>query len=250
MSIPMYPVSREYRKGNWTIEETLTLITAKKLNETTAKSSKLRWNWIEEYCWAHGCYRSQNQCNDKWDNLLRDYKKVRRYQQSITSESSYWTLERHQRKLLNLPSNMSPEVCGYKFCFLILKNTMHDNDDINTIHLTRCTKRLMKLFKGDTTSVIVLQPWRWRKHHRRRRRRCHQVFLKCFIIFIEIVSFSQEYDMCQLQTEHFFFVLELFWSNLQALKKTLSLSVWRIYYFSIICIFHFSPLTLSFHFTS
>ncbi|GAB4829436.1 hypothetical protein Ancab_019107 [Ancistrocladus abbreviatus] len=30
-----------------------------------------------ELRWKKGCFRSQNQCNDKWDNLMRHYKKVR-----------------------------------------------------------------------------------------------------------------------------------------------------------------------------
>ncbi|XWS69416.1 hypothetical protein CRYUN_Cryun04dG0177300 [Craigia yunnanensis] len=115
--------NREYGKGNWTIQETLTLITAKRLdNERRTKPStsspskpgELRWKWVENYCWDHGCFRSQNQCNDKWDNLLRDYKKVRHYQSSQSQSSdhfpSYWSMEKHQRKLHNLPTNMSPEV--------------------------------------------------------------------------------------------------------------------------------------------
>ncbi|OAY25415.1 trihelix transcription factor ASR3 [Manihot esculenta] len=118
----LLPANREYRKGNWTIQETLTLITAKKLDDerrskpsipSTSKPGELRWKWVENYCWAHGCFRSQNQCNDKWDNLLRDYKKVREYQsRSNASDSSpsYWTMDRQQRKFYNLPSNMSPDV--------------------------------------------------------------------------------------------------------------------------------------------
>ncbi|XWS64006.1 hypothetical protein CRYUN_Cryun06bG0149800 [Craigia yunnanensis] len=115
--------NREYCKGNWTIQETLTLITAKRLDDerrtkpstsSPSKPGELRWKWVENYCWDHGCFRSQNQCNDKWDNLLRDYKKVRQYKSSHTQSSdqfpSYWSMERHQRKLHNLPTNMSPEV--------------------------------------------------------------------------------------------------------------------------------------------
>ena len=115
--------NREYRKGNWTIQETLTLITAKRLDDerrtkpstsSPSKPGELRWKWVENYCWDHGCFRSQNQCNDKWDNLLRDYKKVRQYQSSQSQSSdhvpSYWSMERHERKLNNLPTNMSPEV--------------------------------------------------------------------------------------------------------------------------------------------
>ncbi|KAK7279587.1 hypothetical protein RJT34_24640 [Clitoria ternatea] len=132
-------LAREYRKGNWTIQETLILITAKKLDDerrlktssapqdpsrpacssSSRSSGELRWKWVENYCWNHGCLRSQNQCNDKWDNLLRDYKKVRDYesksqqqQQSHNNNNnnkefpSYWSLNKQQRKEQNLPSNM------------------------------------------------------------------------------------------------------------------------------------------------
>ncbi|KAI3922775.1 hypothetical protein MKW98_006906 [Papaver atlanticum] len=169
---------REYRKGNWTLHETLVLITAKKMDDerrTTTKSSstttktppllvgptnkssssssgcrsaELRWKWVENYCWKNGCMRSQNQCNDKWDNLLRDYKKVREYESrssfstttTTTSDSnvhnhqvqqqqqhdhhrdgssssskdliipSYWQMEKHERKERNLPTNLLFEV--------------------------------------------------------------------------------------------------------------------------------------------
>lgn len=138
-TIPITPSSssslvREYRKGNWTIQETLILITAKKLDDerrhkTTTQdptrpggacgrtSGELRWKWVENYCWSQGCLRSQNQCNDKWDNLLRDYKKVRDYESKSKSSSdgskdfpSYWSIDKHQRKERNLPSNMMLEV--------------------------------------------------------------------------------------------------------------------------------------------
>ncbi|WCJ33738.1 hydroxyproline-rich glycoprotein family protein [Euphorbia peplus] len=125
---------REYRKGNWTLQETLTIITAKKLDDerrskpilsssSASKPGELRWKWVENYCWNHGCFRSQNQCNDKWDNLLRDYKKIREYQSRSdhhhgsgggqSSENkfpSYWSMDRQQRKYYNLPSNMLPQI--------------------------------------------------------------------------------------------------------------------------------------------
>nr|GEV18353.1 trihelix transcription factor ASR3-like [Tanacetum cinerariifolium] len=112
---------RDYRKGNWTLEETLILITAKKLDDerrigsTTANNrgvtgGELRWKWVENYCWSNGCLRSQNQCNDKWDNLLRDYKKVREYElrahNSNNNLPSYWSMDKTQRKDRILPSNM------------------------------------------------------------------------------------------------------------------------------------------------
>ncbi|KAA3489197.1 trihelix transcription factor ASR3-like isoform X1 [Gossypium australe] len=119
-------VTREYRKGNWTVNETLVLIEAKKMDderrmkrsgdiEGRGKPTELRWKWVEDYCWRKGCLRSQNQCNDKWDNLMRDYKKVREYQRRIPERgegthsnegSSYWEMEKNERKVKNLPSNM------------------------------------------------------------------------------------------------------------------------------------------------
>ena len=141
---PPSPASapRDYRKGNWTLHETLILITAKRLDDDrragavgtahghgspTTPRSEQRWKWVENYCWNHGCLRSQNQCNDKWDNLLRDYKKVRDYESRTAAAvagtaaapgggggagavPSYWSMERHERKDRNLPTNLAPEV--------------------------------------------------------------------------------------------------------------------------------------------
>ncbi|KAF5190425.1 Homeodomain-like superfamily protein [Thalictrum thalictroides] len=128
---------REYRKGNWTTQETMILIKAKKMDEerrmkrtsgsvdNEGRSSsaaggarfptELRWKWVEDYCWSNGCLRSQNQCNDKWDNLMRDYKKVREYESRLAERGdgdigSYWKLERHERKDRNLPTNVLPQI--------------------------------------------------------------------------------------------------------------------------------------------
>ncbi|RWR81924.1 trihelix transcription factor ASR3-like protein isoform X2 [Cinnamomum micranthum f. kanehirae] len=116
---------REYRKGNWTLHEALVLITAKKLDEERrmkkesggegrgGRPTELRWKWVEDYCWKNGCMRSQNQCNDKWDNLMRDYKKVRDHEKKVEDgreQSSYWKLERHERKDKNLPTNLLPQI--------------------------------------------------------------------------------------------------------------------------------------------
>lgn len=115
-------VMREYRKGNWTVSETMVLIEAKQMDderrmkrstgdssEGRSKPAELRWKWVEDYCWRKGCLRSQNQCNDKWDNLMRDYKKVRDYERKLaekTGDVSYWKMEKNERKEKNLPSNM------------------------------------------------------------------------------------------------------------------------------------------------
>ncbi|XP_044509487.1 trihelix transcription factor ASR3-like [Mangifera indica] len=121
---------REYRKGNWTVGETMVLIEAKQMDDErrmkrssggdqqsegrVSKPTELRWKWVEDYCWRKGCLRSQNQCNDKWDNLMRDYKKVRDYERKVAEsepqqqqqQQSYWKMEKNERKDRNLPSNM------------------------------------------------------------------------------------------------------------------------------------------------
>ncbi|CAH8356821.1 unnamed protein product [Eruca vesicaria subsp. sativa] len=150
---------REYRKGNWTLNETMVLIEAKKMDDERRmrrfiglpapeqsqdsrtssgnKPAELRWRWIEDYCWRKGCMRSQNQCNDKWDNLMRDYKKVREYERrrvessfsSVSSSSaaaetgSYWKMEKSERKERNLPSNMLPQT--YQALFDVVESKTH-----------------------------------------------------------------------------------------------------------------------------
>lgn len=120
-------VPRDYRKGNWNFQETMVLIEAKRmdderrmkrLGDATAergKPAELRWKWVEDYCWKNGCLRSQNQCNDKWDNLMRDFKKVREYERRVAARGvgdskSYWRIEKNERKDNNLPSNMLPQI--------------------------------------------------------------------------------------------------------------------------------------------
>ncbi|KAL2474130.1 Homeodomain-like superfamily protein [Forsythia ovata] len=118
-------VLRDYRKGNWTVQETMVLIQAKKMDDKRrmkkqggiserGKPSELRWQWVENYCWGNGCLRSQNQCNDKWDNLMRDFKKVREYEKGVLErgedEKSYWRIDKHERKDYNLPTNMLQQI--------------------------------------------------------------------------------------------------------------------------------------------
>ncbi|CAM6079177.1 unnamed protein product [Sphagnum tenellum] len=127
----------ECHKGSWTLHETFVLIAAKKLDDdrrlkllragdqpklqlqgrksrprSGADQQQVRWKWVENYCWKFGCLRNQNQCSDKWDNLLRDYQKVRDYEElrSTPEPISYWKMEKHERKEKGLPSNLLNEV--------------------------------------------------------------------------------------------------------------------------------------------
>ncbi|KAG8062026.1 hypothetical protein GUJ93_ZPchr0003g18219 [Zizania palustris] len=107
-------VAREYRRGNWTLPETMLLIEAKKRvhdDRRPADQGLARWRWVEDYCWRRGCRRSQNQCNDRWDNLMRDYKKVRAYELAVAGVGeSYWVMGRTERKERCLPANLLREI--------------------------------------------------------------------------------------------------------------------------------------------
>lgn len=111
---------------------------------------------MENYCWRNGCLRSQNQCNDKWDNLLRDYKKVRHYQMKLVkvpkecenegvgtsggsdlppdnNDGSYWKMEKHERKERNLPANLVAEVFNALTDVLNRRNTGKGGQHHNVI---------------------------------------------------------------------------------------------------------------------
>lgn len=154
---------RDYRKGNWTVSETMILIEAKKMDEerrlmkrisSTSSNiddqsgrgkpaAELRWKWVEDYCWRKGCMRSQNQCNDKWDNLMRDYKKVRDYERKVVVEgssssvsSSYWNIGKNERKERILPTNMLPQI--YEALFEVMEKKSQVQS-VNVMALTTTT---------------------------------------------------------------------------------------------------------------
>ncbi|KAK3149773.1 hypothetical protein QOZ80_3AG0222540 [Eleusine coracana subsp. coracana] len=106
---------REYRRGNWTVAETMVLIEAKRKVHEEGEQGLSRWRWVEDYCWRAGCRRSESQCNDRWDNLMRHYKKVRAHELGRRGEEqqrqmSYWAMGRAERKERGLPGNLLREV--------------------------------------------------------------------------------------------------------------------------------------------
>ncbi|XP_048328260.2 uncharacterized protein LOC107418735 isoform X5 [Ziziphus jujuba] len=174
----IYSVMRDYRKGNWTVSETMILIEAKKMDDErrlmkrisssssnngdqnthdqsssrSGKPAELRWKWVEDYCWRKGCMRSQNQCNDKWDNLMRDYKKVRDYERKLVDEgSSYWNIEKNERKERNLPTNMLPQI--YEALVEVVEKKAQQR--VNVMALTATTTTTGG---GGTTSSVIVVP--------------------------------------------------------------------------------------------
>ncbi|XP_041026359.1 trihelix transcription factor ASR3-like isoform X1 [Juglans microcarpa x Juglans regia] len=168
-------IMRDYRKGNWTPSETMILIEAKKMDderrmkrsgesEGRNKSVEPRWKWVEDYCWRKGCLRSQNQCNDKWDNLMRDYKKVRDYERRIAEraeagdEESYWKIERNERKERSLPTNMSPQIYDVLVEVVERKGTAASQRMVGGVHVSTSNPNLGFVVERPVAMGNIAQP--------------------------------------------------------------------------------------------
>ncbi|KAH8957516.1 hypothetical protein BDL97_07G096000, partial [Sphagnum fallax] len=108
---------REYRKGNWTLRETVVLIAAKKRDEDRrlkggekekSNPAELRWKWVENYSGKNGCQRSQNRFRDYELRSTAAAADPRHREQPMIS--SYWQMEKHERKEKGLPSNLLKQV--------------------------------------------------------------------------------------------------------------------------------------------
>ncbi|KAL3684249.1 hypothetical protein R1sor_002271 [Riccia sorocarpa] len=107
---------RDYRKTNWTLQESMVLQAAKLDDaERQAKDKNRkaadRWQTVEDFCFSHNVRRSGQQCKDRWEKMSVDFKKVYNYQKQVTDEaSSYWNLTGEERKSRRLPLTFFQEV--------------------------------------------------------------------------------------------------------------------------------------------
>ena len=61
-------------------------------------------------CNALGVPHSSNQCRGKWNLLLHDYKKIKRWQSQSVLCDSYWSLGGQRRKEYELPENFDEDL--------------------------------------------------------------------------------------------------------------------------------------------
>ncbi|CAM6082924.1 unnamed protein product [Calypogeia fissa] len=111
---------RAYKKSNWTPAEMVILQAARREDfdrqtkgglKEKKKTAVERWQWIEDYCWAQGVQKSAQQCQDKWELLASEFKKVHDYEKNIPSgQRSYWEMLGDERKKNRLPRNFYKEV--------------------------------------------------------------------------------------------------------------------------------------------
>lgn len=70
------------------------------------KSAQERWKWIEDYSWSQGVHRSAQQCQDKWELLVSEFKKVHDYEKSLPEgQKSYWDMSKEEKKKTAMPPN-------------------------------------------------------------------------------------------------------------------------------------------------
>eukprot|EP00271_Cylindrocystis_brebissonii_P017190 TRINITY_DN435_c1_g1_i1.p1 TRINITY_DN435_c1_g1~~TRINITY_DN435_c1_g1_i1.p1 ORF type:complete len:554 (+),score=173.26 TRINITY_DN435_c1_g1_i1:136-1797(+) len=107
------------RQEKWTEHETLTLVTAKAIEELEEgilpegirpKPAQDRWQRISDIMKSKGVMdRGWKNCEDKVTNLKKDYGKIREWH-SVSSYPRYWELSVTERKTHKLPVNMSEAV--------------------------------------------------------------------------------------------------------------------------------------------
>lgn len=112
---------RVHRKGAWTVAEVMVLQAAKREDyEGQAKgggtkekhrTAQERWLWIEDICWRNSVHRSAQQCQDKWESLVPEFKKVLDYEKNLkVGQKSYWRmLPEDRKKTPKLPPNLPNE---------------------------------------------------------------------------------------------------------------------------------------------
>lgn len=97
---------------DWTVNDSLILVNEIAAVEgecLDALSTYQKWKIIAENCNALDVNRTLNQCRRKWDSLLFEYNKIKKWE-SRSRNVSYWSLESEQRRELGLPVDFHREL--------------------------------------------------------------------------------------------------------------------------------------------
>jgi hypothetical protein len=108
---------RMYKKGPWSVPEMVVLQSAKREDVVRAgkgvpgvkhRTAQEKWQSIEDYCWLHFVQRSAQQCQDKWESLSAEFKKVKDFE--CAGQKPYWLITIDERKSVRVPPNFQREV--------------------------------------------------------------------------------------------------------------------------------------------
>jgi hypothetical protein len=106
------------QQARWTEDETLIMIEGKlnvdaRIKEDGGARAKhttanVRWDLVEDHCFANGVELSGASCKDKWENTLGEVRKVRDYEKRIPSgRDPYWSMDANAKREAALPPNVS-----------------------------------------------------------------------------------------------------------------------------------------------
>jgi hypothetical protein len=111
---------RVYKKGPWSVPEMLALQSAKREDVVRAgkgaprekhRTAQEKWQSIEDFCWVRLVQRSAQQCQDKWESMSAEFKKVKDFESgSLHGQKSYWLMTIDERKSVRVPPNFQKEV--------------------------------------------------------------------------------------------------------------------------------------------
>ncbi|EFJ14021.1 hypothetical protein SELMODRAFT_446039 [Selaginella moellendorffii] len=110
------PIKKRSRSAPWTVPEMLTLIDAKRKEREWCQMYKRgvklpaaeRWRIVAAHMEAKDMGRTGSQCQDKWENMMKDYKAVRDWQCMIggAAKNYFKDMTNKERKDANLPPQM------------------------------------------------------------------------------------------------------------------------------------------------
>lgn len=112
--------ARVYKKGPWSVPEMLALQSGKREDVERAgkgaprekhRTAQEKWQSIEDYCWVRFVQRSAQQCQDKWESMSAEFKKVKDFEcGTLHGQRSYWLMTIDERKSVRVPPNFQKEV--------------------------------------------------------------------------------------------------------------------------------------------
>lgn len=106
------------RYPNWEKWETIVLVKSyqrqtDEFNAATSKgrmaTSEQKWDRISSMCAKEGVVRDAEQCRKRWQDLSKNYKKIKDWEGAV-EEESYWVMPSSIRKDKNLPCGFDREV--------------------------------------------------------------------------------------------------------------------------------------------
>ncbi|KAJ7561077.1 hypothetical protein O6H91_03G012900 [Diphasiastrum complanatum] len=108
------------RTENWSLEEMMVLLNAKKLEDTVCitngvskkiRSAKDKWEAISAHCFEKSVHKTPHQCWLKWVKLNKCFRKIYRYEKDFQSTpESFWNLSTKARREKRVPTSFHQDI--------------------------------------------------------------------------------------------------------------------------------------------